>query len=66
MEIYDFAKGEEKDEVARAHLAKFEDKSGVVLIGKAQEKTLGYQAVRKDHGRKVWFNYSRHSVNVTH
>jgi hypothetical protein len=38
----------------------------VVLIGKAQEKALGYTAVRKDHGKKIWFEYSRHSVNVTH
>jgi hypothetical protein len=66
LEIYDFLKGQEKDEVARAHLAKFEGKSGVVLIGKAQEKALGYQAVRKDQGKRVWFEYSRHSVNVTH
>ncbi len=66
LEIFEFAKGQEKDEVARAHLAKFQGKSGVVLIGKAQEKALGYTAVRKDHGTKVWFNYSRHSANVTH
>jgi hypothetical protein len=38
----------------------------VVLIGKAQEKTSGYTARRKDQGTKVWFDYSRRDVFVTH
>jgi len=66
LTIVDFAKGEEKDETARAHWAKFSKKSGVVLIGKAQEKTQGFTARRKDHGTKVWFEYSRRQVWVTH
>jgi hypothetical protein len=66
LSIVDFAKGEDKDEKARAHLAKFEKKQGVVLIGKAQEKALGYKGQRKDHGKKVWFDYSRQSLNVTY
>jgi hypothetical protein len=66
LSIADFAKGEDKDEKARAHLAKFEKKQGVVLIGKAQEKALGYKGQRKDHGTKVWFDYSRQSLNVTY
>jgi len=66
LRIVDFVKGQEKDEVARAHLARFNKPSGVVLIGKAQEKTLGYTARRKDHGTKVWFEYSRREVWVTH
>ena len=53
LTIVDFARGEEKDETARAHLARFTKPSGVVLIGKAQEKTLGYTVRRKDHGTKV-------------
>ena len=64
--IVNFAHGEEKDETARTHLAKFEKHSGVVLIGKAQEKTSGYTARRKDQGTKVWFDYSRRDVFVTH
>jgi hypothetical protein len=36
LTIVNFAHGEEKDETARAHLAKFEKRSGVVLIGKAR------------------------------
>jgi len=66
LSIVDFAKGEDKDEKARAHLAKFEKKQGVVLISKAQEKALGYKGQRKDHGTKVWFDYSRQSLNVTY
>jgi len=41
LTIVNFAHGEAKDETARAHLAKFDKHSGVVLIGKAQEKTSG-------------------------
>jgi hypothetical protein len=66
LRIVDFAKGEDKDKKARAHLAKFEKKQGVVLIGKAQEKALGYKGQRKDHGKKVWFEYSRQSLFVTY
>ncbi len=62
LTIVNFAHGEEKDETARAHLAKFDKSSGVVLIGKAQEKAKGYTARRKDHGTKVWFDYSRRDV----
>jgi hypothetical protein len=51
---------------ARLHLAKLDKPNGVVLIGKAQEKALGYTARRKDHGTKVWFDYSRHEVRVTY
>ena len=66
LPIVDFAKGEDKDDKAKAYLAKFEKKRGVVLIGKAQEKARGYKGQRKDHGTKVWFEYSRQSVNVTY
>src|SRR3972149_1695357 len=66
LTIINFAHKEEKDETARAHLAKFDKRSGMVLIGKAQEKTSGYTARRKDHGTKVWFDYSRRDVFVTH
>ncbi len=68
LEIVDFAKAqaEDKDELARAHLAQFSKKQGVVMIGKAQEKALGYQGTRKDHGTKVWFEYSRQQLFVTY
>lgn len=66
LTIVDFARNEAKDDTARLHLAKFVQPSGVVLIGKAQEKALGYTARRKDNGTKVWFEYSRHEVRVTY
>lgn len=66
LSIINFAKDEDKDDRARAQLAKFEKKQGVVLIGKAQEKAMGYKALRKDQGTKVWFEYSRQSLFVTH
>lgn len=66
LTIVDFVKGQAKDEVARAHLAQFEGSSGVVLIGKAQEKALGYTAQRQERGKRVWFKYHRREVWVTH
>jgi hypothetical protein len=66
LSIVDFAKGEDKDEKARAQLAKFGTKPGVILIGKAQEKALGYKAHKSQKGSRVWFNYSRQSLNVTY
>lgn len=66
LTIVNFAHGEEKDETARAHLAKFGKRSGGVLMGNAQEKTSGYTARRKEQGTRVWFEYSRRDVFVTH
>jgi len=68
LEIVDFAKAKDmdKDDLARSHLAKFAKQQGVVMIGKAQEKALGYKGQRKDHGKKVWFDYSRQRLFVTY
>ncbi len=66
LEIVTFEKGDDKQTIAQAHLARFEGKSGVVLIGKAQEKASAFKGRRADRGTKVWFEYSRQSVYVTH
>lgn len=66
LEVITFAKGENKEAVAQAHLARFAGTHGVVLIGKAQEKASAYKGRRTDQGSKVWFTYSRCSVQVTH
>jgi len=58
-DIYTFKKGEEKDEVARQHAALFGVTDGVVLIGKAQEKSKAFGSRRKDRGSKIWFDYFR-------
>ena len=64
--IVTFKKQDKKEEVAKEHLEQFEGQSGVVLIGKAQEKALGYKARATRHGKRVWFEYSRQHVYVTH
>jgi hypothetical protein len=67
LEIYKFKQKDVKEEIAQAHLSKFEGKSGVVLIGKAQEKASAFRGKRADRkDGKVWFDYSRHEVNVIH
>jgi hypothetical protein len=65
-EIYTFSKGDDKDEVARQHAELFGVSDGVVLIGRAQEKASAFKSRRADENGKVWFNYFRQSVNVTH
>jgi hypothetical protein len=66
LEIVTFAKGESKEAIAQAHLTRFPGRHGVVLIGKAQERASAYKGRRTDKGSKVWFTYSRCSVQVTH
>jgi DNA-binding HxlR family transcriptional regulator len=65
-DIYIFSKGEDKDEVARQHAELFGISEGVVLIGKAQEKANAFRSKRQDQKGKVWFNYFRQNVQVTH
>lgn len=66
LPIIDFAKGESKEELAQAALARFPGTSGVVLLGKAQEKASSFRGTRADRDGKVWFRSSRISVHVTH
>lgn len=66
LDIVTFGKGDNKNVIAQEHLTHFEGQSGVVLVGKAQEKALAFKGRRADQGTKVWFNYSRQSVYVTH
>ena len=61
-----FEKKAKKEEVAKAYQSQFEGESGVVLIGKGQEKALGYKASNSREGNKVWFHYSRQTVYVRH
>ncbi len=65
-EIYQFSKDEDKDQVAQEHAQLFGIEEGVVLIGKAQEKSNAFRSQRKDRGGKVWFDYERRNVQVTH
>jgi len=66
LTIYTFSKSDDKDEIARQHAESFDKDHGVVLIGKAQEKTNAYGSKREDKGQRIWFKYFRRTVNVTH
>jgi len=66
LKIYTFSKKDDKDEIAKQHAEKLGKQHGVVLIGKAQEKTNAYGSKREDKGKKVWFKFFRRTVNVTH
>ena len=65
-DVYSFSKNEDKDEVARQHAEMFDVTDGVVLIGKAQEKSKAFGSRRNDREGKIWFDYFRRSVHVTH
>jgi hypothetical protein len=43
----DFAKGQRKDDVMHAHLARFTGREGVLFIGRAQEKTSLFRTERR-------------------
>src|SRR5258707_2840310 len=45
----DFAKGQRKDDVMHEHLADFGAAEGVVLIGRAQEKTPLFRTEKRRH-----------------
>lgn len=64
--IYQFGKDEDKEQIAQEHAKLFGIEEGVVLIGKAQEKSNAFRSQRKDQGKKVWFEYERRNVQVTH
>lgn len=64
--VLKFEKGDDKDAIARARLEEFEPESGVVLIGKAQEKASAFKCRTTHKGKRVWFHYTRQSVYITH
>ena len=63
--ILRFERGQRKEEVAKAHFARFEQPEGVVFIGVAQEKATAFRCVKKrQSGGRPWFQYYRGSVFV--
>lgn len=64
-----FAKGQRKDDVMQARLAKFRHREGVVFIGIAQEKATVPRTVRKrfgppgSEGTVPWIDYTTAMVN---
>jgi len=64
--ILTFAKDQRKDDVAKAHLAKFRPPEGVVFIGKAQEKARVFRTERRQSahgGTYPWIVSSTAMVN---
>jgi hypothetical protein len=47
LSLVTFAKGERKEDVARAHLATFTGREGVLFVGKAQEKITTFRTQRR-------------------
>ena len=66
IEILKYKTNDDKDAIARERLATFGKRSGVVLIGKAQEKTSAFKGRVEKKDWRVWVHYSRQSVFVTH
>ena len=68
IELITFKKGEDKDEIARAHRGRMRDPEGVYLVGKAQEKAkvvrMENRKNKKTGKRYAWL-VSR-TANVNH
>jgi hypothetical protein len=47
IEVLTFTKGQRKDDVAAEHLARFSGSEGVLLVGKAQEKTPVFRTEKR-------------------
>jgi hypothetical protein len=62
-----FAKGQRKDDVARAHLARFAGDEGVLFVGKAQEKASVFRTEQRRNAqtgrRYAWIVRSTAMVN---
>ena len=63
-----FAKGQRKDDLVEPYRARFQQDSGVVLIGVAQERASAWRArtVRSTTSSHVDFVYARTTVYVNH
>jgi hypothetical protein len=65
--VVPFTKGQRKDDLARAHLARFTGEEGVLFVGKAQEKTPVFRTEKRRHpqtGRSyAWIVRSTALVN---
>ena len=62
----EFKKGERKDDLVQPYRDRFQGRTGVVLVGVAQERASAWTATKTQHGRYVDFIYRRKSVCVNH
>jgi hypothetical protein len=62
----EFPKGARKDDVVQPYRDRFQGRTGVVLVGVAQERASAWTATKTQRGRYVDFAYRRKSVCVNH
>jgi hypothetical protein len=62
----EFKKGQRKDDVVEPYRRCFINRTGVVLVGVAQERANGWRGVKRVEGGRVHFDYRRTSVYVAH
>jgi hypothetical protein len=62
----EFRKGERKDDVVEPYRRCFINRTGVVLVGVAQERARGWRGIKRVEGQRVHFDYRRTSVYVAH
>src|SRR5947208_188014 len=62
----EFKKGERKDDVVEPYRRCFINRTGVVLVGVAQERARGWRGVKRVEGGRIHFDYRRTSVYVAH
>lgn len=62
----EFKKGERKDDIVEPYRDRFQGRTGVVLVGVAQERASGWAATKTRQGRWVHFTFRRKSVCVNH
>lgn len=62
----EFRKGERKDTIVQRYRDRFRQRSGVVLIGVAQERAWAWAATKGRRGRFLDFHYFKKSVYPNH
>lgn len=67
--VVPFESGQRKDTIANAYRERFKRREGIVLIGVAQERAMGFKASKRRGDRNtgvLFFDFSRQSVYVKH
>jgi len=62
----EFKTGQRKDDVVEPYRRCFINRTGVVLVGVAQERANGWRGIKRVEGGWVHFDYRRTSVYVAH
>ena len=66
VDLITFEKGQRKDDVAKAYLARFDGDEGVLFIGKAQEKASVFRTEKRRDARGVYPWIIRSTAMVNH